>query len=191
MKPLLLLLTAIALTNTAMTAQPIKWPASFEKLAQKATEVADVTLDGSTLKLASKFLSGDEPDQAKLKTTVSRIEGIYVKSFEFENSGEYSQADIEEIRSQIKPTDWKRIVNVTSKKDGENVEIFVREKDGKSQGFFILAAEPKELTIVQILGSLTLDDLAGLEGEMGIPSVGIRNKAKLPAPTQPPKKEED
>ena len=173
MRPVLCVLTAATLA-----AQPIKWPASFEKLARKATEVADVTLEGSTLKLASKFLSGDEPDQVKIKNTISRLDGIYVKSFEFEKEGEYSPADLQEIRSQINPAEWKKIVSVRSKGDGENVEIFIREKDGKSQGFLILSAEPRELTVVQILGSLTLDDLAGMEGEMGIPSIGVRSKEK-------------
>lgn len=173
MRPVLCILTAATLA-----AQPIKWPASFEKLAQKATEVADVTLEGSTLKLASKFLSGDEPDQARIKSTISRLEGIYVKSFEFEKAGEYTAADLQEIRSQINPAEWKKIVSVRSKGDGENVEIFVREKEGKNQGFLILSAEPQELTVVQILGSLTLDDLAGMEGEMGIPNIGVRSKGK-------------
>ncbi len=166
------------LTAATLAAQPIKWPASFEKLAKKAAEVADVTLEGSTLKLAAKFLSGDEPDQAKIKSTINRLEGIYVKSFEFEKAGEYSPADLQEIRSQLNPAEWKKIVSVRSKGDGENVEIFIREKDGKSQGFLILSAEPRELTVVQILGSLSLDDLAGMEGEMGIPNIGMRNKGQ-------------
>lgn len=170
-----------------LAAQPIKWPASFEKLAKKASETVDVALDGSTLKMAAKFLSGDDPDQAKARTAVGQLEGIYIKSFEFDNAGEYSRADIDEILAQIKPSEWKRIVNVESKKDGELTEIFVREKDGKNNGFFILAAETKELTVVQILGSISLNDLAGLEGQWGIPRIPAPDKADFAGKPTPEK----
>src|SRR4029077_2908975 len=66
----------------------------LDRLAAKASETADVTLDGSLLKLAAKFLSADEPDQAKVKKLVVGLKGIYVRTFEFENEGEYSESHV-------------------------------------------------------------------------------------------------
>lgn len=155
----------------SLSAQPIKWPASFENLAKKASETVDVTLDSSMLRMASKFMSSDT-DQAKVKKVVEGLEGVFIKSFEFEKPGEYSQSDVDQIRSQIDTNEWKRIVQVRSKGDKENVDIFIRQKDGKNNGLFVVAAEPTELTIVQIVGAINLDDLASLEG-LGIPKIEL------------------
>jgi hypothetical protein len=89
----------------------------LDKLADKASSKAEVTLDGSVLKLAAKFLSGDDPDEVKIKKLVTNLKGIYVKTFEFEKEGEYSESDISAIRKQLE-TGWSRIVGVQSKKDG-------------------------------------------------------------------------
>ena len=48
-------------TLLPMAAQEIKLPASLNKLADKASEVVDVTLDYKMLKLASRFLSKEDP----------------------------------------------------------------------------------------------------------------------------------
>lgn len=162
----------VSLLSLCLTAQPIKWPASFEKLAKKSSETVDVTLDSSMLRMASKFIS--DGDQVKIKKTVEGLQGIFIKSFTFEKPGEYSKSDVEEIRSQIKETEWKRIVQVV-KKGEENTEIYIRQVNGKNSGLFVLSAEPTELTIVQIVGAINLDDLSDLEG-LGVPKIELKEK---------------
>lgn len=163
----------VSLLSLCLAAQPIKWPASFEKLAKKSSETVDVTLDSSMLHMASKFIS--DGDQVKVKKTIEGLQGIFIKSFTFEKPGEYSKSDVEEIRSQIKETEWKRIVKVMSKGDQENVEIYIRQVNGKNSGLFVLSAEPTELTIVQIVGAINLDDLSNLEG-LGVPKIELKEK---------------
>ena len=66
----------------------------LEKLADKAAEVVDVTLDGALLQLASKFMSDKRGQgEAAAKDFIQHLQGIYVKSFEFDKDGEYSQGD--------------------------------------------------------------------------------------------------
>ena len=135
-------------------------------LAVKATESVDVTLDGSMLRLAAKFLSDDDDE---LKGMVHNLEGIYVHSYEFENEGEYDRSIIEKVQKQIGP-EWKRIVSVQSKLK-ENTEIYALPKGDQLAGLVIIAAEPRELTIVNLVGIIDLDKLASLEGNFGIPKV--------------------
>ena len=71
----------------------------LDSLSAKASDSTEVTLDGSLLKLASKFLSGNDPDEAKIKKLVASIKGIYVKTFEFKGEGEYSDSDLSAIRN--------------------------------------------------------------------------------------------
>ncbi len=162
-----------------LLAQPIKWPASFEALSKKSKETVDLTLDAEALGLASRFLSSDDKAGGDVKKLIKGVEGIYIKSFEFDKPGEYSKADVELIRSQIKGPEWTRILNVSKRNDGETMEIFVRKVNGQNAGFFLLSAEPEELTAIQIVGSISLDDLSGLQGSLGISALSnLSNNGK-------------
>src|SRR4026207_2037203 len=147
--------------------QDVKIPANVERLAAKAVETVNVTVDGALLQLAGKFLSSNDPDQKKIKTLIGNLKGIYVRSFEFANEGEYSQADVESMRSQVRAPEWSRMVNVTSK-GGDNVDVFFKMEKDKIAGLVVIAAEPKELTIVNIVGPIDLDQLSILGGQFGI-----------------------
>ncbi len=158
--------------------QEFKIPASLEKLAAKAAETVDVTLDGALLQLAGRFLDAKKPDEAQAKEVISGLKGIMVRSFEFEKEGEYTPADVDAVRVQLRAPGWSRMVGVVSKKDGEISEVYTRVDGGKVGGLVVLVAEPKELTIVSINGSIDIDKLAALGGQFGIPDLGIERKKK-------------
>ena len=154
---------------------------NLDKLASKAAEVVDVTLDEPMLKLASKFMAADEGgEDAEALELVKGLKGIYVKSFEFDKEGEYSQADLDAIRSQLTASSWSRMVGVISKREGEISEIYVMTESGGKRilGLAILAAEPKELTVVNIVGPIDIEKLSSLEGKMGIPKMGLEKDKK-------------
>jgi len=137
-----------------------------QSLAVKATESVDVTLDGAMLRLASRFLSDDDRD---VRDVVRKLEGIYVHSYEFDNEGEYDRSIVDAVRRQIGP-EWKRIVTVKSRMR-ENTEVYTLPRGDSIAGLVVIAAEPRELTIVNIVGPVDLDSLASLEGQFGIPKV--------------------
>jgi hypothetical protein len=149
---------------------------NLEPLAKKAAEVVDVNLDGQMLELANKFM--DKDTDAGGKEILKGIQGIYVKSFEFKKPGEYSPADVEAIRSQLRTPEWTRIVGVENEAEGEKVEIYLTTAgaDRKIQGMAIIAAEPTELTVVNIVGAIDIDKLSALEGKMGIPKLSEPKK---------------
>ena len=153
----------------------------LEKLASKADEVVDVTLDGPTLKFAERFMESDkDDDDAEALNIIKKLTGIYVKSFEFDKPDQYSDADVEAIRVQLKNSSWTRMVNVTSRRehDKELDEVYVMASpNGKSNlGLAVLVAEPKELTVVNIVGPIDADHLAALSGEMGVPDFEHRHE---------------
>jgi hypothetical protein len=176
---IVVVLFALLLSATAGAArgQDVKIPANVERLAAKAVESVNVTVDGALLQLAGKFLSSTDPDQKKIKTLIGNLKGIYVRSFEFANEGEYSQADVESMRSQVRAPEWSRMVNVTSK-GGDNVDVFFKMEKDKIAGLVVIAAEPKELTIVNIVGPIDLDQLSSLGGQFGIPKVELKGPEK-------------
>lgn len=171
----------LLLSVLSLAAQEFKMPPGINKLADKASEVVDVNLDANMLRLAGKFLSKNDPDEIKVKGLINGLKGIYVKSFEFEKEGEYSPADVEALRSQARGPGWSRMVGVLSKKDGENADIFLKLDGDRIGGLLILAAQPKQLTIVSIVGNIDVDQLSELGGHFGIPDVQVKGDGKKPA----------
>jgi uncharacterized protein DUF4252 len=106
---------------------------------------------------------------------IRKLTGIYVKSYEFDREGEYDRSIVDRVRAQL-GSNWQKIVNVRSK-TRENVEIYTQSTNDTITGLVIISAEPRELTIVNLVGPIDLDRLAGLEGQFGIPKIS-REKEK-------------
>jgi hypothetical protein len=151
---------------------------NLDKLAAKASEVVEVALDEKLLQIAAKFLNSNNPEEAKVKELVSGLKGVYVRVFEFDQPGEYAPSDIDSIRSQLQSPGWTKIVGVRSRRDGHNIDVHIKYQSNNIQGLTILAAEPKELTIVNIVGPIDLDKLSQLEGQFGIPKLEIERIGK-------------
>src|SRR2546429_7641659 len=116
---------------------------NLDHLAAKTADSVDVSLNSEMLQFAGKFLNSKDTDEAKAKKLIGGLEGIYVKSFEFKNDGAWSQADVDQVRNQLKAPEWSRIVGMKSNGDREIVEIYVRNQNGKVTGLAILATEAR------------------------------------------------
>jgi len=146
----------------------------LDGLAAKASQVVDITVDQKVINLALKFLSEKRSaDEAKIKEIISGLKGVYIKSFEFEKDGEYSQSDIESIRNQLKTPAWARIVGVYSKHPGENVEVYLGTTGDRVDGVVIIAANPKQLTVIDVVGSIDPEKIRELEGHLGFPRLDL------------------
>jgi hypothetical protein len=163
-------LMAAAMT-AAVSAQQFRF--DLEHLAAKASDSVDISLNGSTLQFAAKFLSSKDPDEAKVKKLIAGLEGIYIRTFEFKKTGDYTPADLDGIRRQLRAPEWTRIVGVKSSQGGENAEIYLRNENQKITGVAIIASESKELTVVNIAGPIDLESLSELGGHLGIPKVDV------------------
>jgi len=174
----LAILVVFGAAATAMAQNPRIETSQLDALAPKASQTVDVNIDERLMQLTARFLSSKDPKEAKVKDLVNGLKGIYVKSFEFEAEGQYTQADLEGIRSQLRHTAWNRIVNVSSKKEG-SVEVYLMQVGNQISGLALLATDPKEITVVNIVGPVDLDKLSQLEGNFGIPELEIeRSKPK-------------
>jgi len=174
-KPTLIFLLIITWGMVARAQDSRLQMASLDHLAAKASETVDVSLDERLTRLAARYLSDKDADEKAVKKLIEGIKGIYVKSFEFDADGQYVAADVEAIRSQLRGPGWTRLINVTSKKEG-NVEVYTLFNGDQIGGLAVLVTEDRELTIVNIVGPVDLDKLAKLEGQFGVPELGIEQK---------------
>lgn len=145
-------------------------------LEDRADEVVDVTLDASMLKLGAKFLNGRDADERAIGDMIRGLQGIYVRSYEFKEEGAYDRKLIARIQSQLGPS-WKPLVTVRSKTK-DNVNIYADMRGDQVVGLVVIAAEKRELTVVNIVGPIDIEKLASLEGEFGIPHFSKDSKDK-------------
>jgi hypothetical protein len=143
----------------------------LDSLANRASETVDVRLDERLMATTAKIFSGK--DDEDIKEILKGLKGIYVKSFEFEKEGQYSPADVESVMSQLRSGGWSKIVGVTSKKGGDNVEVYLMMQGDQIQGLAVISAEPKEFTVVNLVGPVNLEKLSKLEGQFGVPDLGL------------------
>ena len=147
---------------------------NLDRLAAGASQVIDVTIDEQLLQLASKFLSSTRSaDEREIKELVKDLKGVYVKRFEFDQDGRYSTSDIDPILKQLHTSAWSRIVGVTAKKEVKNIEVFVMTEASLIKGIAVVAAQPRELTVVNVVGPIDVDRLSRLQGQFGIPDLDL------------------
>lgn len=172
---LLLITLLVFVSAVAVQAQdPRIQMSTLDHLAAKASQTVDVSIDQRMIQIAAKLLSNEDREEAEAKKIVSGLKGIFVKSFEFDADGQYSVADVEAIRSQLRSPLWSRLVNVTSRKDG-SVEVYIMLNGEQVGGLAVLSTHSRELTVVNIVGPVDLDKLARLEGQFGIPELNIES----------------
>jgi hypothetical protein len=170
----------VVLLATVLSGRAVAEPAAllqlpnFDSLTEKASESVNITLDSQLLGMAARFLDGKNPEDAAVKEVVSGIKGIYVRSFTFDEDFIYPRAEIDRVRKQLSGPGWQRLVEVRSRKEQADVDIYMSVFQGKVNGLALIASEPREFTIVNIVGAVDLEKLRQLEGRFGIPRLELQ-----------------
>jgi hypothetical protein len=161
----------LPLILASLLAPPFVWGQKLElkldHLKAKASDSAEVDLDGSALELALKsglqnFVKpGKQFNAEQIKQVIAGLKGVYVRHFEFAKPGEYSDVDVESVVKQVQGDPaWARLLRVKEK--DERVEIYLQSKADQIAGVLVLVAEAKELTVVNVVGTIALDQLKEL-----------------------------
>jgi hypothetical protein len=139
---------------------------SLDRFASEASEVVNLTIDQGMLKFAAGFIKGDG-DEAAVRQLLADLQGIYIKSFEFDREMTFS-AELDAIRKQLAAPGWVRIIATDSKRERESAEIYSWRQADKSMGLAIVVTEPMELTVINIVGPFDISKLGALQG-LGVP----------------------
>jgi hypothetical protein len=153
----------------------------FSALSKKASESVTITLDPNLLAMAARFLDSKDPEEAQTIEVIKGLQGIYIRSFTFDSDGAYRASDIEAIRTQLSAPGWNRLVETRSRKTHANVDIYIMVDKSQAVGLAVIASEPRQFTIVNIVGAIDLDKLHKLEGQLGVPKLDIDTSKAEPA----------
>ena len=169
----LIFFASLACASTAQ-AQDLKLQLDgLDRLQPKANQSIDVNIDGPILRLAISVLSDKKPKEKMIKEAVAGLKGIYVRVLEFEKEGEYAPTDVDFVRTQLRSPGWARMVEVKTKKEGENIEVHMMQSAGQMNGMAVILTSPKRLAVINIVGMIDLEKLTQLSGTLGIPSLEI------------------
>jgi hypothetical protein len=166
----LLAAACLILPLSAFAATPeLKIP-DFGHLRDKAVDSVDITVDGLLLNVAKRFAKESDDENLRI---LSEIKSVRVRNFSFDSDDAYSRADIDSVRRQLTAPGWSQLVSAHKRHEKEDVDVYVCVENDRILGLAVVASEPREFTIVNIIGSIDVDKLAKLEGQFGIPKVDV------------------
>ena len=141
----------------------------FSSLAGKATESVNISLSPWLLHMAGAFIDDKDEDSVATKHLLAGIKSIEVRSYQFANDNAYSAADIDSVRSQL--AGWSQIMQVHHREKREDVDMYLLIENNVTKGFALIAREPREFTIINIVGSINIDDLPKLQSHLHLPKL--------------------
>lgn len=163
--------TIPALAQNSQPGFPVL-PAGLEKqLSSRASNVSEVTLNKNMLNFASQFMNSKQDDDQEAKNLIQKLNAVYVRNYEFNKPGAYTLEDLKTIRHLFLGPEWNPMVKVRSLKGGDNTDVYVKMINGQIHGMFVLDAEPTELSLVYISGTINPQELGALGGNFGIPKI--------------------
>lgn len=163
---------ALLLPLLACSQSPeLKLP-SLGDLKEHATESVDITLGAFPLHFAASLMDDRDGDSAEVKKALKAVKSVQIRSFRFDTDFACSQADLGALRSQLSQPGWSRLVEA-HKRNQEDVDVYVALEDQVIRGIAIVACQPREFTIINIVGTVDLDQLARLRRALPPGRTGI------------------
>jgi hypothetical protein len=171
-RPFFAALACVGIPMFAVAQSPQLNLPSFVGLQQKATESVDITIGSLALGIMGHLMDDGDPDSAQMKQLIQGLKSVQVRNYQFAADFAYSKADIDAVRSQLSGPTWTQLAQVHDQKKSEDVGVYVALNDHKVTGFAVIASEPREFTIINIVGAVDLEKIAALQKQLGLPDVG-------------------
>jgi hypothetical protein len=145
----------------------------FDSLRDKASDSVVISLDENLLGLAGRYLDSSKPEDAKAKSVIQGLKSIQVRSFKFEKAYPVPAAEIAGLRAQLNSPPWHQAIKTHSESDHSDVDLFIGGDGDQARGLVLIVTEPREFTVVCILGVIDLAKLQDLEGHLGVPKLPV------------------
>lgn len=146
---------------------------SFDHLQSKAIDSVDITIGRGPLSIASALVSDGSDDGVATKALLRGIQSVSVRSYTFDTDNAYSMRDIDEVRQQFKSPHWVPLAQVHSSKDKSDVDIYMSMDGDQLNGMALVATEPREFTILNIVGKIDPKNLGYIEKRFGLRQFGM------------------
>ncbi|HEY1760847.1 MAG TPA: DUF4252 domain-containing protein [Bryobacteraceae bacterium] len=145
-------------TIVSVPGQAQKLNLNFDAFAKNATEKTELNLEGPMLDMLKQTLlkgAGKDPN------AYASVTEIGVHSYEYAKAGDYSGAAVAALRDQVTAAGgWSTLLSTKDKDDDTAIYVFMQ--GDKPAGFLLINAEPKEVNVIHVAGSIELARLQEL-----------------------------
>jgi len=145
MKRILWLVSIILIIDSVAVGQT----KSTQELHEKYDEAFTLFFYKSTLKMMT-------PDNQEFKDLIGGIEKA--KLLRVEKDSRFEYGDVAKYISDIKGESFE--VAMTVRHDGNNMNVYIKEDDGKTEGVILLLDSENEFSILDIVGSVDLGKIS-------------------------------
>jgi hypothetical protein len=142
---------------------PLKLP-SLAGMQRDAVDQVNITLGPLVLGFARFVMqhADDDPQAAAVSDVLRGVKKVQVHNFQFKADHVYAQSELDSLRAQLNSPQWHQMVQVRNHDTHEDVDIYCALDNNLISGLVILAAEPREFTLVNIAGTIDPSQIAGL-----------------------------
>lgn len=128
-----------------------------EELAKKNSEALSLFFYNNTLRMLNQK---EDKDFDALIKDIEKMKFLMIdKKKSFDNGG------YKKLVSSYKAESFEEIM--TSRHQGKNFDVFVKEKDGDTKGMLVLVNDSTNLYVLDIVGKIALDKITKLYSVMG------------------------
>ena len=146
---------------------------SFADLKDKAAKSVDITIGSSLLGFMGWMMDDHDKDSAELKKTITGLKSVQIRSYQFTSDFAYSRADVDAVRAQLSGPGWSQLIKVHDQHKNEDVDIYIALDKQTVKGLAIIAANRREFTILNIAGSVAVEQIAKLRETFGAQGAGM------------------
>ncbi len=159
------LLAALVLCTPALATPlgQLKLP-RLSHLSAKAVDHTDISIPGFVFRMMATADDGDEA----ARQTLAHLRKIEIHSYTFDSDQAYSAGDVEALRQQLQGKEWSPVVHTHDAKDGEHADIYLCFEEKDACGLAILVTAPRELTVVNLVGRVPLEQVEAIGRELHV-----------------------
>jgi hypothetical protein len=166
----------VALPAASLAATPHLDLPNFNHLRARANDSVNITIGGPLLRFASRIAASNadaDDEEAAALSILKDVTSVQVRNFSFDEDDVYWMADVDSVRKQLDAPCWNHLVQQHKREPREDTDVFMCLEDGRIKGIAVIASEPREFTIVNVIGDIDIDKLSKLEGQFGIPKLAM------------------
>jgi hypothetical protein len=150
---------------------------NLDRLMSQASETIRIDFDSGLIEIGCGLMSDTDPEERQAKEICKGLRGIYVRGLEFKAAGQYADSDVAALRAQLSGPGWTRVMDFSTQDEGlQRAEVYAASEGGRIHGLALLFVDPKELTVVNVVGAIDLDKLRRLGDALNIPKIRIERK---------------
>ena len=168
---------AAGLVTAGLAAEAAPGYVDFGNLNASAKgEYVEVNLNGSLLRLVSKFAKSEDPAAAEL---IGNLKSVRVNVVGLDDSNRASTTErVAVVRKELAEKGWEQIVTVRGKHE-ENVAVFVKHRgEDTIEGLVVTVIDERkhEAVLVNVVGDIKPEQLGALAKHLHIGQLNLGSK---------------